>query len=52
MTEPWDDPPDEPPDAQRQEAFGPGLGRALRVIRAGLDMSRKELAERTGLSRS
>lgn len=48
MTEPWDDPPDDP----RQEAFGPGLGRAIRVIRAGLDMSRKELSERTGLSRS
>ncbi|MDJ0850618.1 MAG: helix-turn-helix transcriptional regulator [Myxococcota bacterium] len=48
---------DEPSDAEqaedvRTEAFGPGLGRAIRVIRAGLDMSRKELAERTGLSRS
>jgi len=29
-----------------------GLGRAIRVIRAGHDMSRKELAERSGLSYS
>ncbi|MGI9591089.1 MAG: helix-turn-helix domain-containing protein [Myxococcota bacterium] len=29
-----------------------GLGRAIRVIRSGLDMSRKELAQRSGLSYS
>jgi transcriptional regulator with XRE-family HTH domain len=49
MAGPWDD---DPPQETRAEAFGPGLGRAIRVIRAGLDMSRKDLSEKTRLSRS
>ncbi len=49
MAETWDE---ETTEEARAEAFGPGLGRAIRVIRASLDMSRKDLAERTGLSRS
>jgi transcriptional regulator with XRE-family HTH domain len=40
--------PEDPP----QGAFGEHLGRAIRVIRAGQDLSRKELAERSGLSYS
>lgn len=41
-----------PPQETAQDAFGEHLGRAIRVIRAGQDLSRKELAERSGLSYS
>ncbi len=36
----------------REDAYGGGLGRALRVIRAGRDMSRADLAEAADLSPS
>ena len=37
---------------ESEEPRSEGLGRAIRVIRSGLDMSRKELAQRSGLSYS
>ena len=42
------DPPE--PGGHENPAFYQGLGRAIKVARAQLDLERKDLAERTGLS--
>lgn len=49
MAEPRDG---DPQAGSREDAYGGGLGRAIRVIRAGRDMSRADLAEAADLSPS
>ena len=44
--------PNSPPDPPQTGSLPEGLGRAIKVRRTGLDLSRKELAQRAGLSYS